>query len=357
MTKTTRLTRDDFAASVASLPLDSLVRMVAASNDAVGGLQAMAQEIGGREGAKIRSLAERIRRGESMDQEGKQLSLLQAVAGDERSMAGHVPRWVLLRDQRTQTRRSLRRIVWFALGYLTAATIVGLGIQTVCTKLVDELGISSFGFFYNSVQSQPVEIAITVRYGYQILLLSLLVLIVLWAVRGMERLGSSSLGSWLAQPVERFWKRVPFVGSTYSAIDLAQMSESIYQSLSASWTYPQAFRTAALETRSSVLRQWLTNSADRLERGEKLEAVLGTCALQANWLNAMSQLLAVPMSSESLSEQWLVVSNRFHHLMLARARRTMFAVAPSCMLIATVLLVFGWGVAMRALLQLVVVLS
>lgn len=95
---------------VASLPLESLIRMVAASDDGVEGLQAMAIELGGRDGGKIALVAEHIRRGGAIADEkyfGPQsVSILQASAisqtpQTEMCRSSRLPRWILLEDHRS----------------------------------------------------------------------------------------------------------------------------------------------------------------------------------------------------------------------------------------------------------------
>jgi type II secretory pathway component PulF len=327
---------------LSSLPLESLVRSLAASNDAVAGLQAMALEIGGRDGAKIKQLADRLQRGEMVSNwqhvDPSKVSLLQAAAMDDTSLDGRVPRWVLLQDQRTQSRSRLHRIVWFCLCYLLAATVGGLAIQLTFISFLREIS-NDLRYSYTSQQSQSLSLALdtVIRDIYQASVVLMIGLMMLWAARQCNCFGRA---------IESFWNRMPLIGSTFRAIDLAQMSEAIYQSLSAGWTYPQALRTAASQAQSALLRDWLIDGAERLDRGESFETVMNACPLHASLLAGMSQILSSTQPDSSMLDQWQIVSDRLHQLMIRRLRRISMVLAPASVMLSIAILVFGWGWAM-----------
>ncbi len=344
MSSSIKLTAGDQSSLLSSLPLEYLVRAVAASSDAVAGLKALAAEVGSRDGAKIRQLAERLQRGETITQwqpsDASKVSLLQASAMDDSSLAGRVPRWVLLHDQRTQSRSQLHRVVWFCFGYLLAAAIGGWLIQvTVTTYLAEVSSDYTTAYLSQPAQAQSLVMQDVIRRAYQGTIVILIGLAMLWASRQCSRFG---------QRVERFWNQVPFIGSTYRAIDLAQMCEAIYQALSASWTYPQALRTAASQSKSMLLRDWLLQGAARIEGGESFEAVMSTCPLRASLLSGMSPILSTPTSGNVWLEQWRIVSDRLHQLMIRRACRIATVLAPAVVLLSIVILAFGWGWAMKS---------
>jgi type II secretory pathway component PulF len=351
----------DSSRLVPAQPLDALIRMVASSDDAVEGLQAVAAELGGRAGQKVANLADRLRRGAPMADESsidpESLSLLQASAiGDSPEAArfhgSRLTRCVMLEGRRSQIRTSLRRIVWFGLFYALAASLVGMGLQRVVVAFASDFGLRAFRVEFADMMIVVNEVSSSL---YVALVLLTLMLMVSWAVRGGMILRSQNRSKWLGwflRGNESFWNRVPFVGSTYRAIDLAEMSEEISQALSVGWTFPLALRTAANQSKSATLRRWLWIGASHLDRGDSFESVLDTCPLRAHWLRGMSQLLSSPKTTGQLAEQWRSASDGLHHLMINRGRRAAIALVPATVIFSVSVLLLAWVNLMSCFLEL-----
>jgi hypothetical protein len=339
-----------------TLPLESLIRMVATSDHALEGLQAMAREIGGREGARIARLSESLRRGASIGSVGsvslQTVPILQASyeckdTESEHFVGTHLPRWMILQDQRIETRASLRRVVWIALAYCVFTSLLGSYLSGLGISLVKE-----FNFFNDwSMGSPSNDDSSQVIFGFYVGLSTLCGgLLVMWAARSDAWLPlarrSNSMGYFL-RFVESFWDRVPFIGSTYTAIDLAEMCESVSLSLTSGWTFPDAFRAASQQTKSACLRQWLEESAMRLDRGETLSSTFERCPLRSYWLQGVSEVLSVEKSNGKLANQWRDLSDRVHALMLSRGRRVRAGFFPLAVLFSVAVLLLSWANLMR----------
>ena len=335
-----------------SLPLESLIRMAASSDSAIEGLQAMAIEVGGRDGGKIAAVAERLRRGGSTADETafgpSAVPILQAAANENASKSdtlpsSRLPRWVMLEDRRTQVRTSLRRIVWAGLIYSLIASGVGFGLQKVGISFLDTFGLAGYEF---SLLDKVIDVSEIILFGYVGLIVLTVLLMLSWACRAGFgfRLGErSSRLNTLSCTNESFWNAVPFVGSTYRSIDLAKMSEAIFQSVSVGWEFSLAMRAAADQSRSPTLRNWLLRSADRLDRGESFGSVFDTCPLGAHWLHAMSQVLSTQKTDREMADQWRSVSDKLHVLMLNRGQRATAALLPATALFSVSILLIGWA--------------
>ena len=324
--------------TVSNLPLESLIRMVVSSQHAVDGLQAMAAEIGGREGRKVAQLAETLRRGGNIDAQIAHvpwaITTLQAAGSQLDTTRPEVtgtqlPRWLMLKDQRIETKKALNRTVWFSLGYGLLALIVGL----VCLRFAASL-YSYFDFDF-SWPKKPTRSLTDELQRVHIVYLGLIsinaLLILLWLARaecwsGIAR-RSKSL-NFLCKLVASFWNRVPLVGSTIQAIDLAEMCESISLSLSCGWTFPDACRWTAKQTRSPGMRAWLEKAAPMLERGESFAATLKHSPCRPSWLPVMINLYSVEQTNVSLAERWRSLSDKLHSLMSRRRRRTTVCLPP-----------------------------
>ena len=349
---------------VSTLPLESLIRMVVSSDDAVEGLRAMAIELGGRDGGAVAKLADRLRRGEAItdvkSQPPDSVSLLQASTPDEAISSGGLPRWVMLDDQRSRVRHKLRRIVWFGLGGLLAATLAGLWLFDQVTGFLGDLNMNSNMFDwerYDDPVSKTSLLTNMFRVGYGSFAVTAIFLIAIWAIRGISISNDQNPLSWRSKVIrlsEAFWNVFPFIGATYRAMDLAQMSESIFLSLSAHWTYPQAFIAAAGQTKSAILRRWLLASVSRLERGDSVDSVVLTCPLRANWLAGMSHVLSTSSTDNLVVSQWRAVSDRLHQLMISRGRRAFIVITSASILVSTSILIFSWSHSMKLLFDVII---
>jgi hypothetical protein len=333
-------------------PLESLIRMVAASAYAVEGLQAVAIEVGGREGAKIAKMADTLRRGGRTNFENESaLHVSSTVQEDARSDRSHreavfgiqLPRWILLQQQRVQSRANLRRLVWFALLYGFLASVVGSYLLKVGITIVKDIGLSSDSFDLRNVSIEAHEI-ISGFYGFAISMYA--ILIVLWIGRSQACMKCLMRFGWLGfagRAIESFWNRVPFIGSTYRTIDLAEMFESIASSLASGSTFSDAFRSAARQTQSAHLNRWLREGAAHFDQGESFASVVSRCPIQAHILVGASSVLSKDVSSAALAGQWRQLSDRMHLLMLSRIRRTAVGFLPLSILLAVAILLLGWS--------------
>jgi hypothetical protein len=122
-------------------------------------------------------------------------------------------------------------------------------------------------------------------------------------------------------------EKIPVFSKTASAIDWSSTSEAVTRLLSAGCTYPEAFRTAAQVARSTPSRVWLTEAAERVERGGGDVAT----STYARGDAAVLELMIDAAGAEP-QRQWQVAADHFLEL----ASRRLVLLLQSTPMIATI---------------------
>ncbi|WP_197231642.1 hypothetical protein [Novipirellula artificiosorum] len=121
---------------------------------------------------------------------------------------------------------------------------------------------------------------------------------------------------------------IPGYRATRSAIDWSAATDAVTRLLSVGCTYPEAFSTAAQIVRDRGSRNWLTQSAARVERGESVISQPSQTRKDAAMLEAF-----LSPSGNAPENQWRLAAD--HFLRLSRSRLTLLT--QSMPLISTIL--------------------
>jgi len=115
------------------------------------------------------------------------------------------------------------------------------------------------------------------------------------------------------------------------------MSQLIYNGVAVGWTYPEAFRAAVRQTRSSRLRGWLMQSVARFESGENLAMVVKRLPMKSEWLGGWLTQLSPTSSAETARETWFKGTERMHQLAVERMSRTSRFVPPMFVVVSVMI--------------------
>lgn len=235
------------------MPVERLVQSIGTSPDAVAGLRAMANELGGRRGQRLLTLASQIERGSHVQNTDASHSTIlpTSLIGVAQSVE-RLPRWFMLEELRDQARSRVQAVVWYSLFYCLTASVIGFAIVWMIPTLVPEFDVN---FWWSQKKFEPLKIE-PIRSYYQLLIGLFLIFTLIWVMHQILRHFRPPKWRWLRvqTTLDLLISHVPFIGSAWAAIELAQISETLHQSLASRWPYPDALRAAALQTESAMLR-------------------------------------------------------------------------------------------------------
>ena len=162
---------------------------------------------------------------------------------------------------RSEIRRRLFVAVSVGAFYMLVASMVGMFlIHTLATMNDESVFLLTWsGDALNTTTMNPIlwayaclAVAVIVGYGVSMLLIGGLLPANLCAIVGS----------------------LPWIGSTMRIVSMGEFCQSIYQSVLAVKSYPEAFATASESVRNADLRRWLKLSAKRIEYGFPIEHVI-----------------------------------------------------------------------------------
>ncbi len=308
--------------------IESVLALIASRDDATTGLRALAEETGGRTGRRYRVIADRIERGESIGISSSASASMNSVAS--------LTRFAILQRSRGETRGHVIAVSLLGWIYLLCSLAVGMFLLQVAAPFANTLiadidwNIGDRGDISATINLYVglfwFGIAVTVSLG------------ILFLIRMLPR-----APVW----IEWLWGKVPIIGPTLRAMDLAEMAESFYQSLASGQDYAMAFGAASKTSRSKRLSRWLLRSQQRIEAGESLHGVARDLPVQGEFISGVFGSLASNHSASSALEMWRETSLRMHSLMFRRGVRVRTVLAPVLvvvsMLIACVAFVVSIG--------------
>lgn len=330
--------------------IEATLAFIASSDDTTAGLRALAQEVGGRQGRRYQSLADRIERGEvhpSLELNGPvpaestslgdvtNPSIVTSSDARRPSPVACLTRFAMLERSRSTARHQL--IVVSVLGWFYLVSSLAIGWFILQTALPFVTGLLQDLDSEEAIASRIASIQFFTGL-YAVAIALLIVAAGLFFVRLTSR--SPAWIEWL-------WDHVPMIGSTLRAKELAEMAESFYQSLLRGQDYSAAFGIASHSTTSTRLRRWLIASKRRVETGASLATIASSLPGRAEFISGIMPALVSAPSAAVVVDLWRETSVRMHGLMRQRGERLRTVLAPilvvASLLIASFALILTLG--------------
>ncbi len=157
--------------------------------------------------------------------------------------------------------------------------------------------------------------------------------------------------------IEWLCDRLPMIGSTLRAIDLAEMSESVFVSIASGDDYPSAFRAASRSTRSQMLARWTSRAAERLAAGESLHGIARTMPMRGEFISGVLGAFSGGNTFTTAHALWRETSERMHELMLRRGSQLQLVLAPVLVVVALLAASFAMLLSLSSLYKIVELIS
>jgi hypothetical protein len=310
--------------------IQGVLPLIASRDDATNGLRALAKETGGRAGRRYRAIADRLERGE--------LAASASVASAQMDSVASLTRFALLNRSRSEARGHVIAVSLLSWIYLLGSLAVGTFLLHTAAPFANML-MAAIG--RRDFSSSEAENAIHFYVGLYLLGIALTVLLgILFLIRMLAR-----------SPVwiEWIWSNVPVIGPTLRANELAEMAESIYQSLAAGQNYALAFGSASQSSRSRQLSRWLLRSKQRIEAGESLHGVARDLPVKGEFISGVFGSLASNHTASSVVDMWRETSLRMHSLMMRRSYRVKTVLAPVMVVVSMLIACFAFVLSLGTL--------
>lgn len=303
---------------------DSWAHLATSREDAVGGLRALADELGYRQGQRYALLADKIERGESVSVHDT--SAWAQPRGEEDFAVGvtaSLARQTLLLERRQRVRKLALAAVCLAFCYLIASLVVSYLVLYAFGGEVTQL---------IAHDPQPTNMPTTFAFLFKCGALLCSVLFVILLVR--IRFPVPKWIEWMAD-------RVPIVGGLLQLADASAACETIYQSLSLGSDYPSAFGSAGETNRSRILGDWLRNVSTRLSTGASFRQVAEEIASRAGTMAGILSSAIDMKTHQSTVALWREASDQMHDQLARQTIRLTTVFVPMVVVLSVMICGFS----------------